>query len=1665
MLSRTKSRTLRAAPPRQPQNQQRPQSSDHQITANANVAAVNAFNSHQKNAATSPISLSAAAATAALRANPTPKTNVAQVQTKRNLRRRSSSLSSTSSTKRAFGRLSPPSIIANQGSPASARRSPSVSSMTERTFRAQSPAMLQRETSTPSGSGPLHSASSRNTTRPLLTSNGRDHQRSSSASDRNIGSHKRSSSENAPRGFASSQNNDSRLATAVKTSQPVRPRAQSFNARPTSPNLSINFSYPRPTKSTSSDAITEEPEETMVYDANSRRLVPKSQLDALNRDLQMAGALPSGQVAKSAIKRSTNGINSSLSQSGKTSRSLKNASSGSRSGPSTRTRPKSSSSLPSTPADLITTPSGPMSSAHRGAVTAQNQSLPHTLPAKKEAMQPTQPNSLHNPSRQKAPSTVPRQSSHSGLQSQLMDSASHVSQSSLHFNVVKSSTVRPVSTGSAVALGAVGSSQGLKASSTHSSTLEEKSVVIDAWHADSVRFMHTAPSHTTPLPSRPASSHFPTASQSTATISSEQLPVFSSSSSDSQNSEMQARHIPPSRSLSPRKSALKASRPQSASNIMSSKPRSMSEDVNFESAGKKVSFDQATVMHPDDFFYASDGGGAPQKKGLRWLSSLGRSRRKEKTTTTGSEFDIQNENTSSTSHSNPTDSTPALQELTAEDSHDFTSMGLLPPLPSFKSIRGKQPDVFAQDSSRLSGPQSTLPPDTTLYEPRQLPTIRSGTELNTDYMEADSHYGLDQILSDENTKAIKDQDNTSRFCEPLPPIVTSVDGTGYGGTPSPISDDSEDAFGSVSGLGSVDDYHHPVSPIDEEVPPVAPDPPCSQVSTPQSSQYFAQSTSDFLHSPHDVVNAYDQSISGSDGDMFPGDFPHALDGTGSQADVDEMSYVKPRQQLAAASSRLVRFAEDLPTRPAEEQSNSDSDSEGSSVYTDAYEDFDGDGFQSLNAVITTNLITQSSPSELSSSNTGVQGSKLSTVSETLLEGTGSTLGMEQSTPTLSSVASPNSNDETPSQSPMSKSTVSPQTSIIYNSAVSRNIMAQDNNEMDWEKAKAYWKSLSPEKRRQLEFEAQDNHTSTTQQTSSQAPMSPQSLFSFQGSTNDELGHIYEANAQAQIVSTISAQAHIVSTFGAQTQRNSQVVSDGDVLALKTNEPMAQADSPGQEAVRKERKIKKSLRGHDSENDNDSVVGSVRRSNLQKKLRPFSYSASSTQPTLAASHDTQRHASLDIPPVISQDSSSSGHTLQRQDSESSFRRSKSKADGVFGSFRNSTMRDSPMASTERIEPAKHGKFRLRSFSPAGFRRGSSPPALGPSTSESTLRKSMRDPISSGRKSIFSKTIKAPGSRGSARLSSRFDQSSDEESGFGVSAFQSRYADSSDDETPSRPVTGDLTGSHSESFPPINQSLLELARKSLAASNQIQTNNPNDSLHTLNAVPGNESASKFQSSMTDSDLKAAIAPKSKKSRDGKGIMGALRRRKDTSKKIQRAPPSESAARRDTPLERSASEISALRTDRTAPKGTYATELGEDIEPTPSSATFPSSGPRRADKAAAPWPLAQDTEELHELERVSSMHSVSKAALGTSSVNRACASDLGGYKGLGVSALATKSSSNTALPSFTSASIMGCRQPEVGMGISHESHGTEERLPGAGPAGKRKFGKLRKILRIAD
>ncbi|KAL5606357.1 hypothetical protein BROUX41_002774 [Berkeleyomyces rouxiae] len=1663
MLSRSKSRSLWAAD-RQPQNPQRPQTLDQNLAVSANVAAVNAFSNHQQNAAATSLSLSAAAATAALRANPTPKTNVGQVQTKRNLRRRSSSLSSSSSTKRAFGRLSPSSIATSQNLPASMRRSPSVSSMSERTFRAQSPAMSLRGNTTEMSTVPVPGLP-RNNHHPLSASTSRGHQRSSSASEPNIGSHKRSLSEQAPGGFVAStlSTMDNRLAAAVKTNQPVRPRAQSFNARPTSPSLSINFSYPRPNKGAGSSTIIEEPEETMVYDANSRRLVPKSQLDALNRDLQMAEAQPSGQVAKSTKHQfSANFVTTSLNQSAK---HVNNATPGDKGGNNTRARPKSSSSLPYTPGVLPMAPPDRTSSArHAAATTTQRQSLLHKPPAKTDALHPTQPNTLHDPSRQNAAPPVPHQQLHGSAQ-QESDSASYASQSQGPSNTRKSSAARPASTGSAVIPSSGWASQWSK-SSTALSAPEKESTVIDDPHASSTSLAHTASSQTTPLPSRPGSSHYPAVSHSLRTKPSDKLPFPSFSSSETHTPDMSGRHLPPPRSLSPRKSALKNSRGPSHSSIhdVHNKPRSMSQDGNIEAAVKKVSFDQATVMHPDDFFYASDGGGAPQKKKLRWLTSLGRSRRKTKASNSDSDLELESDKKSSTPDTATIDPSAILEDLAVEDPHDFTRMGPLPMLPSFKSIREKQSSPSPEGTVRGSDPEPTMPCEVpTAYEPRQLPTIRSGTELNTDYMEADAHYSLDHIVfSDENTHSIKDhQNNASRFCEPLPPIVTSVNGTGYGDTPSPLSDDSEeDASGSGSGLGSIEDYRQSISPTDGEVPPVVPDPPGFSI----------------MSSSHDEAHGLQEGFP-----RIMGAIDYEDDGNASPSDDDT-------SDSAASPNRSVRFANDLPKRPVGEESTSDSESDGSSVYTDAYEDFDGDGFQSLNAVVMASPIAEFSTTDSVTTPT-MSASKLSAVSETPLEDLDIGSETDQATPTLSSVTSPqslNSSDDTQSQSPIAKGTAA-QSSFFFNTALPQTIVPAENSELDWERAKAYWKSLSPEKRRQLELEAQDYHPATLQQgatpspmsprpAASLAPMSPQSLFSFQGSTTDELGQVYEANAQAQMISTISAQAHIVSTFVTQTPKGIQPMPTGNILGSKTNEPLVLPSNQDQDLNKKDRKMAKAPRARDNASDDDSVVTSVKRSALQKKkLRPFSYTATFTQPVAVPSSDYQRHASLDIPSSTGKDTRIHRHSLQRQDSESSFRRSRGKSDSVSNSFRYSTMRDSPMASTERIEPLKHGKFNLRSFSPSGFRRGSSPALVpAPSASESALRKSMREPASSGKKGFFSKASRTSRPKGSVKPNtSRFDNSSDEEAGNETPAFQSRYADSSDDEGPSRSVTSNKTYSRSEAAPEIDQSLLELARKSLAASNQIQPSNLSHSI-TIN---NEESVAKTEES-GDHSISKSVAPKAstlsdaklKKSRDSKGLMSALRRRKDPSKKIQRAPPTESAARRDTPLERSSAAISALRTDRTAPKGSLSMEalphsIFEESKPTASSLALDSSTSPPVADIAAQWPLGQDAKELHELERVSSLHSASRAALGTSSVNRACASDAGGYKGLGISTLATKSTSNTALPSFTPASIMGPRESEVVNTPTRESHDADEAFSVAGPSSKKKFGKLRKMLRITD
>ncbi|KAL7787072.1 hypothetical protein V8C37DRAFT_412214 [Trichoderma ceciliae] len=216
-------------------------------------------------------SLSSAAAAAALRARPTTPTNVAGISSKRT-QRRPSSLSSPASRDR--------------GKKNKQQRNPSVSSMSERTFRSPSPA---HTASKKQGVPPVPNIS---TSKPTATS--LQTQNFQTASQKSHGYQQGSWF-----GAATSQNahQEERTESMSKVT-PDLPESRSGSV-----SSSINFSYPR-TRIASYDSHMS-PEPDLIYDSNSRRMVSKDTIVPISHQIEGAALKPSEKVkGPKLVKRS-----------------------------------------------------------------------------------------------------------------------------------------------------------------------------------------------------------------------------------------------------------------------------------------------------------------------------------------------------------------------------------------------------------------------------------------------------------------------------------------------------------------------------------------------------------------------------------------------------------------------------------------------------------------------------------------------------------------------------------------------------------------------------------------------------------------------------------------------------------------------------------------------------------------------------------------------------------------------------------------------------------------------------------------------------------------------------------------------------------------------------------------------------------------------------------------------------------------------------------------------------------------------------------------------------------------------------------------------------------------------------------------------------------------
>ncbi|KAK4225115.1 hypothetical protein QBC38DRAFT_483893 [Podospora fimiseda] len=899
------------------------------------------------------------------------------------------------------------------------------------------------------------------------------------------------------------------------------------------------------------------------------------------------------------------------------------------------------------------------------------------------------------------------------------------------------------------------------------------------------------------------------------------------------------KHSPPPRSISPRKSALKHSSPNRGASF-SDDTSEASMTVSHEPAvGRKksvrVSFDDSKIDDTGDSGRANSpiSPTSPPQDSIRrrWLGNLGRDK----------------------------------NDLSLLDDEEI--MKPRPALPSFGSVRAKKP--------RSVSPEETERP---LVRPLG-ETVQSASApvgpslLPSPSLASSNDHAIGGIFFKDIEEKGKGSAGTSGFVEPLPPVVTSVEGTGYFSDSESFIESSHDSEGpdmfhemsdtdekqangsthtittpvvhGVSVTGTVTGAKIPVISISEPTPPV--------IENKTLKQYFVD---------------------------IPGGFPE------DESDPPSMSSPKDATTAAPAIHPLQPSSKDdqksaTATNPTPMDQSSDSES---SIYSDAYEDLSGitgGGFQSLNAVVETPLQTIPETGVLSNQSTN-----------------------QASSP------------------PFIKATTKPQIEAPAAHAVTQ------GPEDEWERVKAYWKTLSAEKRAQLEREATEDagiEGDLEDQKHEPKPKKKKSL--------------ERRNSERKALALRMAQQTV-----AQSQPETLPVAERN-YQIKPGTNWADEDVAVSHTVPT---MRKSMRGVPPQSSaSESTSGAPR---LRKSMRGAASSPRSPEPVSSSSatapgyQQASAQTTLSAPALKRRDSS---------DSESSFKRSRPRGgEQVFGFRKSMRPTSPPLVKGDARSPMR---LSLRGASPAGLQ--------------------MRD-SSTGRKSPTGIHMPSFGKKSSAKslvpksslnkFSSRFGDSSDEGSYASASGFQSRFEDSSDDEpavyapisipqSRSAPATTSLGRNLrtqeslastalpeelEESDEPPHTDMNGNAQKPAAAQEQnaSATNAPSQPVLSVGTSPNQirrsgkgiiVPASQTAPALGTSAAVSSPVTETKASRRN-SILSVLRRKKHDSGGISRAGPTESAARRDTKLERSEAELKNIKLDKDA--GTETSSPVETTQPPP-------------------------------------------------------------------------------------------------------------------------------------
>ncbi|KAI9163307.1 hypothetical protein HJFPF1_04913 [Paramyrothecium foliicola] len=1418
-------------------------------TANPNAATAAASAFMRREGSTS---LSSAAAAAALRARPTTPTNVAEVQTKRTARR-SPSVSSIGS--RDAGRRS-------------LQRSPSVGSMSERSFRSPSP-----------GRGP---PAQHQNVPPVPKLPTESHAAAATRATGNSAGRKGLSLQTQPFRTASQKMKDGQSgswfagatarnpANVRKSDSVLHSSFTSPDVRPTSPSSSINFSYPRPRSSSIDSHTTPSPiaDNAMVYDPNSRRMVPKVDLFERQNTVREASEKPVKKKKTQEVSRS--GSHLAKGTVGRTKAPV----------------------LETVTSDAIKQTAEPESR------TAAQDLVPESADVEKDANatveQATESRQLvhrtSSPESSHATTVLPPSTAtlepvtgHSGI-APARDASPDPAEKSFREDA---DTVTPVPDQSNTP------PTDTRYTSVADDTMEDKGLAEEKPDTVSTRQPSSIRRERVHSESPARTAHFAPATD-----------------------QLLVRHEPPSRSLSPRKSALKQRSPTrgaspsddsseaSGSGLGASLrddtplSRKKSARVSFDDQNTVVVGEAAPIVGETDSPIVP----SPQAQTKKpWHSIVGKHTRKE--------------------------------HASLDEDETMTPR---PALPLFGSVREKK--VKEPEERPLVRPTERN------WSPSPVsPAQRQPSPFNSPapHLPQPTDYNAEPSSVSEQPR--KHEANISKYREPLPPVVTSVEGSGYISNSAESSDnENEDEVrdsrsdtvnpeprvssgfeeavpGEAMGQSKASEpdhatteaviptdtyqnnpaaYSHATSTMERPVPDISislpsptPQPDSIPSITPQQ-EYFdvpggfpeddntEQPTSSDLHYKSDSVAAPASSAINDRDNFSTSPDPAAPSLAGVSA---------PELDQDIATSHAAHGSPMADIREEDEMT----DSSNNSIYSDAYEDLsdvDGDGFMSLDAVVTAPVPKKSFENATNKSST-----KPDHITSTATTPLGTT------------------------RAPIEKPSHAP-----------------DN----WENAKAYWRSLTTEKRRQLEVEAMvdgddeaDAETELKPKKSQQKVANgsptgtePQQANGHSRSYQIQPGTKWPSNGSA----SVSPEKPGVTHSRAQSDRGNSMKLR---KSMRQQEPVF-SSSPQQGTMRKS--LRSGGSGSSASMNTQAQNNAATGSPSKPSGRPISYQPPSTA---ELSKRTMRNSPADRQP--SQPDPFEGSVRpspRRRDSdasESSFTRTRATLGEGFGFKR--TMRSSMYEPTATKPSPEHTKgssrFSLRSLSPTGsaFRRSSmasSPaPTPGGRIRHSLRAESTENNASRVRIPTFSK---ATGKKAKSKLDgSRFDDSSDEEGGTAV--FNSRFADSSDEDDAPKPVAkGQGLPKTLRNKP---SSSAAAAAMNVPAVQRQDTNSPDlpDSddeefvqpkTRTTNGVANGKPNTTIQRSGSGrghmvaanhtavSEVQAETPIRPTQSRRGSFMSTILRRKKGPAGKISKGH-IESAARRDTPLERSTEELSMLRT----------------------------------------------------------------------------------------------------------------------------------------------------------